>query len=325
MPMTENFQIDVHVQSEDASTLGQDVRAGLSQRPKSIPPKHFYDERGSQLFDAICHTPEYYVTRTEQALLERIVDDVVAVSDPTDLVELGSGAARKTRTLLESMLRRSGSVRYVPLDVSEEMLRSSAERLLADYPELTVHGLVADYERHLDALPNGRRRLIAFLGSTLGNFPDDEAVAFLRGVGRTMGPDDRFLLGLDLVKASRVLDAAYNDAQGLTAAFNKNVLAVINERLLAGFDLRAFDHEARFVPERSQVEMRLRATRAQRVPIRRLEMEVEFERGEAILTEISRKFTRQGAEDMFARAGLALETWHLSEDGYFALALLTKA
>lgn len=320
--MTDRLQIEIHVQPEDASTLARDVRAGLMQRPKSIPPKHFYDERGSELFDAICHTPEYYVTRTEQALLERIVDEVVAANDPSDLVELGSGAARKTRTLLASMLRRSGSVRYVPLDVSEAMLRVSAERLLADYPQLTVHGLVADYERHLHVLPNGRRRLIAFLGSTLGNFPDAEAVAFLQSVGRTMGPEDRFLLGLDLVKEQPVLDAAYNDAQGLTAAFNKNVLAVINDRLHAGFDLHAFDHEARFVPERSQVEMRLRARRAQRVPIRRLEMEVEFESGEDILTEISRKFTRPGAEEMFARAGLALEAWHLSADAYFALALL---
>ncbi|MFW6051225.1 MAG: L-histidine N(alpha)-methyltransferase [Myxococcota bacterium] len=322
--MTKMLQIDVHVRPDEGSTLARDVREGLGTRPRSIPPKHFYDARGARLFDAICDTPEYYVTRTEQALLERVVDEVVAASEPTDLVELGSGAARKTRTLLEGMLRRGRPVRYVPLDVSEEMLRRSAEALLRDYPDLEVHGVVADYERHLDRLPDGGRRLVAFLGSTLGNFPDADAVDFLRRVAENLGEGDRLLLGLDLVKAPEVLDAAYNDAQGITEAFNKNVLAVINDQLDADFDLGAFEHDARFVPERSQVEIRLRSVEAQRVRIDRLEMTVDFEPGEAILTEISRKFTREGAEDTLARAGLGLDRWYASDDGYFALALARR-
>lgn len=322
--MSDRLKIDVHVRPGAGSTLARDVREGLGSHPKSIPPKHFYDERGSKLFDAICDTPEYYVTRTEQALLERIVDDVVAASGATDLVELGSGAARKTRTLLEAMLRTGVPVRYVPLDVSEEMLRESALELLEDYPALAIHGVVGDYERHLDRLPEGGRRLIGFLGSTLGNFPDAHAVAFLQNVAGSMQTEDRLLLGLDLIKSPDVLDAAYNDAQGVTAAFNKNVLAVINERLGADFDLEAFDHEAQFVPERSQVEISLRARKAQRVWIERLEMPVEVEVGEAILTEISRKFTREGAQDTLERSGMVLEQWYVSGDDYFALALARR-
>jgi L-histidine Nalpha-methyltransferase len=319
--MNDRFRVDVHVRPDAGSTLARDVRAGLAAPPRSLPPKHFYDGRGSELFDAICDTPEYYVMRTEQAILDAVVDDVVAQAAPTDLVELGSGAARKTRTLLEAMLRRGDPVRYVPLDVSEPMLRRSATDLLADYPSLSVHGLVADYERHLDRLPEGGRRLVAFLGSTLGNFPDAEAVQFLSNVARCLRAGDHLLLGLDLVKAPEVLHAAYNDAQGVTAEFNKNVLAVINENLGGDFDLDAFDHVARYVPERRQMEMHLVPRTAQTVRIERLEMTVRLEAGEPIHTEISRKFTRAGAEDMLGRAGLELERWEESADAYFALAL----
>jgi L-histidine Nalpha-methyltransferase len=319
--MQGRLQLDVHVRPDAGSTLARDVREGLANPPRSLPPKHFYDEHGSALFDAICDTPEYYVMRTEQALLDGVVDDMVAQVGPTDLVELGSGAARKTRTLLEAMLRRTGQVRYVPFDVSESMLRQSAEALLADYPTLRVHGVVADYERHLDRLPEGERRLIAFLGSTLGNFTEPGAVAFLGEIAQHMRADDRLLLGLDLLKAPEVLHAAYNDAQGVTAAFNKNVLAVINRQLGGDFDLSAFDHLAQFVPERSQMEMFLVSRARQTVHIERLEMTVALEPGEAIHTEISRKFTHAGAERMLAEAGLHLERWDETPNAYFALAL----
>lgn len=321
MVSAERFRLDVHVGPDAGSTLAQDVREGLAEPPRALPPKHFYDARGSELFDAICDTPEYYVMRSEQALLEEVVDDLVADAAPTDLVELGSGAARKTRALLEAMLRHTDQVRYVPLDVSGPMLRRSAAALLEDYPTLRVHGVVADYERHLDRIPEGDRRLIAFLGSTLGNFDDDGAVTFLRNVAAHMRPQDRLLLGLDLVKSPQVLHAAYNDAQGVTAAFNKNVLAVINAQLGADFDLAAFEHVARFVPERSQMEMFLVSRVPQTVRIERLEMTVELAAKEAIHTEISRKFTREGAARTLARAGLSIERWDTSPDGYFALAL----
>jgi L-histidine Nalpha-methyltransferase len=315
------LRVDVHVRPDAGSSLARDVRAGLAEPPRSLPPKHFYDARGSKLFDAICHTPEYYVTRTEQALLDAVAGDVVGACTPTDLVELGSGAARKTRTLLEAMLRRAPSARYVPFDVSESMLRTSACELLDDYPALSVHGVVGDYEQHLDRIPAGERRLMAFLGSSLGNFPDEDAVRFLARVARCMGPQDRFLLGLDLVKAKPVLDAAYNDAQGITAEFNRNVLAVINRELRADFDVGAFEHVARYVPERCQVEMYLVPRAEQTVRIERLEMTLRLDAGEPILTEISRKYTREAAERLLGEAGLSLERWYASDDDYFGLAL----
>ncbi len=330
------LRVDVHVRPGQRATLPADVRAGLLQRPRRIPSKHFYDARGSELFDAICDLPEYYPTRTEQRLLDRIVDDVLAQTAPDILVELGSGAARKTRTLLEAMLRR-GATRYVPVDVSESMLRQSARALLADYPALTIHGLVADYDRHLHAIPEAGRRLVAFLGSTIGNFEPEHAVAFLRGVREAMGPSDHLLLGLDLVKDRATLEAAYDDAAGVTAAFNRNVLAVINRELGADFDVDAFRHVAFFDAARSRIEMHLEAIRAQRVSIAGLDLTVEFREGERIHTEISGKHTREGAERMLREAGFTLVRWDEEEpregdpawraggplEPWFALALAT--
>lgn len=302
------LRVDVHVRPGQLATLPGDVRAGLAARPRRIPSKHFYDARGSELFDAICDLPEYYPTRTEQRLLERIVDEVLTQVAPDILVELGSGAARKTRTLLEAMLRR-GPTRYVPVDVSESMLRQSARALLADYPELTIHGLVADYDRHLHAIPEAGRRLVAFLGSTIGNFEPEHAVAFLRGVREAMGPSDHLLLGLDLVKDRATLEAAYDDAAGVTAAFNRNVLAVVNRELGADFDVDAFRHVAFFDVGRSRIEMHLEATRAQRVHLPKLDLTVDFAEGERIHTEISGKHTREGAERMLHDAGFSLVRW----------------
>ncbi|MEM1415438.1 MAG: L-histidine N(alpha)-methyltransferase [Myxococcota bacterium] len=305
------------------STLAADVRAGLEAAPRSLPPKHFYDARGAELFDAICDTPEYYPTRTEEGLLAAVASRVVARAGATDLVELGSGAARKTRLLLEAMLD-AGPARYVPVDVAREMLVASARTLLADYPRLTVHGLVADYDQpFLEALPPGESggRLIAFLGSTIGNFTHDEGAAFLGRIAEQMEGGDRFLLGLDLVKDPAVLHAAYNDAAGLTAAFNRNVLDVVNRELEAEFPTEAFEHVAFYDTEKARIEMHLEASRAMRVHIGELDLDVELEAGERIHTEISRKFTPEAAERLLSDAGLVLDEWWTDPKGWFALAL----
>jgi L-histidine Nalpha-methyltransferase len=319
-------RLRIETRSRENATLGlaRDVRRGLTRTPKQIPPKYFYDELGSQLFDAICDTPEYYPTRSEHALLRSIADRLVAPA-PSDLIELGSGAARKTRLLLDALGRAKKRCRYVPFDVSEEMLRRSARALLDEYPWLSVLGVVGDYERDLDALPQGTRRMVAFLGSTIGNFEHAAAVEFLSRVGRQLQRGESVLLGTDLVKDRRVLDAAYNDARGLTRDFNKNVLRVVNRELGGNFDVARFRHVAFFDEATNQIEMHLESMAAQRVSIGALELEVEFAEGERILTEISRKFTQQSVEALFAEAGLALGEWFVSPDGYFALSRAHRA
>ena len=321
----ERMQVDVHVRPGAGSTLAADVAEGLRRAPKSLPAKHFYDDRGSRLFDRICDTPEYYQTRTEQALLERIAGGLLEELRPTELVELGSGAARKTRALLDAAERLGLGCRYVPFDVSEGMLRRSAVQLLAAYPWLRVHGVVGDYDLHLDRIPPGERRLIVFLGGTIGNFTDGEAVSFLSRLAATMGPGDRLLLGTDLVKDRAVLHAAYNDAAGITAAFNKNLLHVINRELEADFDDERFDHVAFFHEGLQQIEMHLRAREAMEGSIRKLGLRVAFADGETIHTEISRKFTRDTVADLYRRSGLALEAWHVPENDHFAISVASRA
>lgn len=316
--------VDVHVRPESGSTLADDVREGLTRRPKALPPKHFYDDLGSRLFDRICDTPEYYQTRTEQALLERIADELIAGTRPTDLVELGSGAARKTRTLLDAIERQRLGTRYVPFDVSEGMLRHSATGLLAAYPWLRVHGVVGDYDHHLDRIPSAGRRLIVFLGGTIGNFTDGQARDFLTRLAGQMGPEDRLLLGTDLVKDRALLHAAYNDAEGITAAFNKNVLRVINRELGGHFDLDRFEHVAFFDEEKRQIEMHLRAQEAMRVPIGALGLTVDFAGGETIHTEISRKFTRESVAELYGEAGLEMVGWHVPENGWFGISVARR-
>ena len=318
------LRIDVHARTDDPSALARDVRVGLTAPTKYLPPKYFYDERGARLFDAICDTPEYYPTRSEQALLERIGEELVAHVRPTDIVELGSGSARKTRVLLDAVEQVLGSCRYVPFDVSEEMLRASSRQLLADYPWLEVHGVVGDYDRHLDRLPEGERRLFLFLGGTIGNFARGDDARFLGRVARQMGMCDRLLVGTDLVKDHALLNAAYNDAQGITAAFNKNVLAVVNRELSGHFDLGDFDHVAFYEPEKARIEMHLRARRPLAVPIDALGLTVRFERGETILTEISRKFTRESVGRLLEESGLVPTEWFVPADASFALSLAKR-
>ena len=323
-PDTERLRIDVYARADRPSTLAADVRGGLGRRPKSLPPKHFYDERGATLFDAICDTPEYYPTRAEQALLERIAPELIREVAPTDIVELGSGSARKTRVLLDSVAGELGGCRYVPFDVSEEMLRGSSRRLLEAYPWLKVHGIVGDYDLHLDHLPRGERRLFLFLGGTIGNFDHGADTRFLSRVAAQMGERDRLLLGTDLVKDRATLDAAYNDSRGITAEFNKNVLSVINRELGGHFDISSFEHVAFYDPEKERIEMHLRSRRSQDVAIDAVELSVHFERGETILTEISRKFTRASVERMLDRSGLAVRRWFAADRDAFGLTLAER-
>lgn len=310
--------------SAGESTLAEDVRAGFRLRQKRLPAKYFYDERGSRLFEEICDLPEYYLTRTEQRLLDEFSSEIIAESVPTDLVELGSGAAKKTRALLDAAERTGVPLRYVPFDVCEPALRESAERLLADYPWLSVHALVGDYERDLERMPGGARRLVAFLGSTMGNFSHAEAAAFLARLGGLLHEGEHLLLGADLAKPVAQLEAAYNDTAGVTAEFNRNLLRVLNRELRANFDLDEFEHVAFFNPADSQIEMHLRSKRRQRVSIGDLGLVVNFSAGETIHTEVSRKFTIDELERLTAEAGFVIRRCYTPEDESFGLVLAMK-
>jgi L-histidine N-alpha-methyltransferase len=307
----------------DERCLADDVLDGLTRPFKELPPKHFYDARGSELFEQICRLPEYYPTRVERQILKRHAGEIVALSGAGELVELGSGSPTKARILLDAMADRDTLRRYVPVDVSERAVRASAGALAREYPELRVHGLVADFERHLHSVPiaDGCPRIVALLGGTIGNFPPGSRRRLLRRIGSLLGEQDRLLLGVDLVKDPRVIEAAYNDSRGVTAAFNRNVLAVINRELDADFDLAAFNHVAFFDRRHEWVEMRLRSTRPQTVHVRALGLEVEFAAGEDLRTEISAKFTRARLEADFRSAGLALECWYTDGQRRFALSL----
>jgi L-histidine Nalpha-methyltransferase len=317
------LRIERRLGEDHSAQLAVEVRRGLLRTPKRLPPKYFYDDRGSRLFEAICALPEYYLTRTEHALLASIAGEVVARTRPIQLVELGSGASRKTRLLLDALVGAQPGATYVPIDVSETMLRRSAAALRAAYPTLRVHAIVADYERGLPPLAAAERRLVAFLGSTIGNFVPPDDVAFLRGLSRTMAAGDHLLLGVDLVKPVERLHAAYNDAAGVTAEFNRNVLRVLNRELQANFDLQRFEHVAFFDPERAQIEMHLCARAAHSVRLAALDLSVPFAAGETIHTESSRKFTAATAATMLAAGGFRLERWYTPPDAAFALALAT--
>lgn len=319
------FSIERAFDPRRESTLASDVRRGLSRRRKAIPPKHFYDDEGSRLFERICELPEYYLTRTEESLLERSARDILETAQPTDVIELGSGAATKIRWFLDAAEDLRLVFRYRPVDVCEPVLELSAEALLARYPWLEVHALLADYERHLDRLPDGERRLVAFLGSTIGNLAPRQAAAFIEQLGARLHRGEYFLLGADLVKPVEILEAAYDDAGGVTAAFNRNVLCVVNRELDADFDPAAFEHVAFFNGRKRQVEMHLRARRRQRVSLRTLGLDVEFRAGETLHTEISRKFTRRGLASLCRGGGLEPRRWFVADDPAFALVLCEKA
>jgi L-histidine N-alpha-methyltransferase len=320
--ITPTLTVDVRLTADDlAAALRADVRNGLTATPKWLPPKWFYDDRGSRLFDEITRLPEYYPTRAERSILAARAGEIADLTSADTLIELGSGTSEKTRLLLDALTQAGTLRRFVAFDVSEATLRDAAAAILVAYDDLAVHAVVGDFQRHLDALPGGGTRLIAFLGSTIGNLTPRERATFLDDVARAMQPGDAFLLGVDLVKDPVRLEAAYDDAAGVTAEFDKNVLRVVNRELGGGFDPRSFDHVARWVPEHEWVEMRLRSTRRQHVAVDALGLEVVFAAGEELRTEISAKFRREGVQRELARAGLGLTRWWTDPAGDVAVAL----
>jgi L-histidine N-alpha-methyltransferase len=307
----------------------REVRAGLCRAPRSIPPKYFYDEAGSDLFDTICTLPEYYLTRAERALLEAHAVAIVHGARATTLVEIGSGMARKTAPLLAAICERSPVPTYAPFDIAPETIVESAHTLLDAYPALRVSGLVGDFARDCarlaDVAPAGRGpRLFAFLGSTIGNLDEREAPALVRSVAALMEPYDRFLLGVDRVKSPAVLHAAYNDGRGVTAAFNRNILRVVARELDGDVDEAAFDHHAFYDEARERIEMHLVASRATTITLRAADVRIEMGAGDGILTEISRKFTRDSAAQTLAEGGMELTEWVSGPDEAFALCVARR-
>jgi L-histidine N-alpha-methyltransferase len=323
-----SLAIDVHVGEGTERSLPEDVLDGLTRPTKELPPKHLYDDYGSELFDRITELPEYYPTRAERTILHARAADIVDATGMGELVELGSGTASKTRVLLDAGAEAGTLRRYVPFDVAEGMVRDTVATLSEEYDGLEVHGIVGDFERHLSEIPPpepGVPRVLAFLGGTIGNFLPGSRRRFLRSLAATLGPDDFLLLGTDLVKDIDVLEAAYDDSEGVTAAFNLNVLTIINRELGADFPLHLFEHVAFFDPEHRWIEMRLRARRAMTVSIPAIDLDVSFQRGEEIRTEISTKFTRSRVMADYAAAGLELAEWLTDPDGLFALSLARPA
>jgi L-histidine Nalpha-methyltransferase len=323
----ERIQIDCWLEHADGRTLAENVRDGLTARRKQLPPKHFYDARGSRLFDRICRLPEYYLTRAEHEILAKRGAEIISGTEAGELVELGSGAPDKARFLLDAMRASGTLVRYMPVDVSEHALTDAAGQLAAAYGELRIHGVVGDFERHLDRVPptDGIARVVALLGSTIGNFAPRSRRALLARIATLVGPRDGLLVGADLVKEPAVLEAAYNDAQGVTAEFNRNVLYVINRELNGDFDPPSFEHVAFFDRRREWMEMRLRARRRMTVRIADLDLDVEFAPGEELRTEISAKFTRARLRSDLAAAGLRLDKWYTDAANRFALAFARRA
>jgi L-histidine Nalpha-methyltransferase len=323
MPAIDNrVDVDVHLPpGGPLSGMAADVRAGLTKPFKELSPRYFYDERGSELFERITELPEYYPTRCERAILELHSAEIVAAAQPRALIELGSGSAAKTRVLLDAMRDAGCLEAYAPVDISEEITRETADAIAAEYEGIEVLGHVCDFELDLERVPVEGPRVLAFLGGTMGNFQPAQRASFLRRVANLLDPDDRFLLGTDLVKDRATLEAAYDDSQGVTAAFNKNVLAVLNERLSANFDLDAFEHVARWDDDNLWMDIRLRSLQHQVIDIESLDLQVAFAAGEEMRTEISTKFMRPGLEGIYAEAGLELTDWWTDPEGFYALSL----
>ncbi|WP_370416142.1 L-histidine N(alpha)-methyltransferase [Streptomyces fradiae] len=309
--------------AEDAmdAALRVDVLHGLTRTPKELPPKWFYDAHGSELFEEITRLPEYYPTRAEREVLIARAPEIAAATGARTLVELGSGSSEKTQHLLDALL--PGLESYVPVDVSESALKGAGDALLAERPALRVHALVADFTQGIVLPPTIGPRLVAFLGGTIGNLLPEERREFLRAVRAALLPGDALLLGTDLVKDEATLVAAYDDAAGVTAAFNKNVLAVVNRELGADADPADFDHVALWDPKHEWIEMRLRARHALAVKIRELDLVVPFEAGEELRTEVSAKFRQDGVRAELTAAGFAPSRWWTDEQGRFALSLAT--
>ncbi|NET01774.1 MAG: L-histidine N(alpha)-methyltransferase [Sphaerospermopsis sp. SIO1G2] len=302
---------------------GQDVIKGLSNSPKTLSPKYLYDDRGSLLFEEICDLPEYYPTRTEAGILKQYADEIAEITGCCELIELGSGSSTKTQFLLDAYQKISDYCKYLPIDVSGSILKTSVLQLQEKYPEFQVHGLLGTYEQALVHLETNylQSRLLFFLGSSLGNFNPQECDQFLSKVARTLHPGDYFLLGIDLQKPKHILEAAYNDAQGVTAAFNLNMLSHLNWRFQGDFDLKLFKHQAIYNEVDNQIEMYLYSQGSHWVNIKDLNLTVFFEAGESILTEISRKFDLTNMKESLQNKGLnPVKTW-TDEKGWFGLIL----
>jgi L-histidine Nalpha-methyltransferase len=317
-----SFRLDNHLPADFLSDgLRRDVRDGLSASPKVLPPKWFYDERGSALFEQITELPEYYPTRAERSILEAKAADIAGRTKAHTLVELGAGSAAKTRLLLDA-LRDGGTLgQYVPVDVSVSTLVDTGEALSREYPQLPVHAVAADFEHHLDRVPGGGPGLTAFLGGTIGNFEPVPRAGFLAALREGMAPGDWLLLGTDLVKDPATLVGAYDDAAGVTAEFNRNVLHVINRELQADFDVDAYRHIALWDAESEWIEMRLESLADQKVRLIELDLTVGFGKGEQVRTEISAKFRESGVRAELAAAGFGMQEWWTDTEGRFALSL----
>ncbi len=304
--------------------LRRDVCHGLSQQPKTLPPKWFYDATGSELFDQITRLPEYYPTRAEAQILQARAAEIAEASGADTLVELGSGTSEKTRMLLDALSERGSLRRFVPFDVDSSVLQAAGAAIEQEYPGIEIDAVCGDFEEHLGKIPRTGRRLVAFLGSTIGNLTPGPRAEFLASVAEMMQPGDTLLLGTDLVKDTGRLVRAYDDSAGVTARFNRNVLTVVNRELGADFDVDAFAHVAVWNPEEERIEMWLRAERAQRVHIAALALDVDFADGEEMLTEVSCKFRPSGVEAELAAVGLRRTHWWTDDAGDFGLSLAAK-
>jgi L-histidine N-alpha-methyltransferase len=322
---SQRFELRNYMTDSFYEELSNDVLTGLTAEQKYLPSKYFYDERGSMLYDQICTLPEYYLTRTELSILNQQSNGIMEPIGRGDLVELGSGANWKISKLIDAADDPQGAhLRYIPVDVSESALIAASEDLLNNYPRLKVLGIVADFTCHMHVIPNDFCKLILFFGSTIGNLSETASDDFLQSVADSMNPEDRFLIGLDMIKPKTILEAAYNDAQGVTSAFNKNVLQVINRELHADFDPSVFEHRAFYNEEKERVEMHLRANQKTTVEIKDLDLSVELEKGESIHTEICRKFSEENALKMFSEVELKVEHWFTDSKEWFSLVELVR-
>ena len=324
--ISERIEVTKLLRDRLEDEIREEVLKGLATGQKSVPSKYFYDARGSRLFREICRLPEYYQTRTELEILKECAAGVIEDYRQADIIEFGSGEDLKIRTLLDAAFESPGAdICYTPVDVSEQALLESAKELCSTYPALRVAGIVADFTRYLELIPRDRRRLFLFFGSTIGNFPEEKRKGFLADIARQMGAEDRFILGIDMVKPVQILERAYNDSRGVTAKFNKNILDVLNRRLNADFDSGLFEHVAFYNAEEERVEMHLRATRSLVVNVKDLGLKVRLREGETIRTEICKKFTKASAAAMAAEAGMKIERWHPDIKGWFSLLELAAA
>ncbi len=322
------LRVKTSLKDSSVQQFETDVFYGLTSKPKRLSPKYFYDEEGSKLFEEICDLPEYYPTRTEHSIIEARTPDIAELAGPEAvLIEFGSGSSTKTRAIIEAFLARFGRLHYIPVDISKTMLTDSAHALLRNYENLRVTGVVSDYVTALQLLNDQKikNRFIIFLGSSIGNFTKNEARDFLRRVRDTMQPNDHFLLGMDMVKSEETLLAAYDDVQGVTAAFNMNLLTRINRELGGSFDLTKFRHKILFNPEESRIEMHLESTVKQEVAIHGISRTINFEQGETIHTENSYKFSKEQIRTMVQASGFELEkTWY-DQNEWFSLNVMKPA